>query len=400
MTTTSLRLGARRRPPGASWRRGEAVAAAGVLAAGGAFIAYAGRFWSFFYDEWGIILYRRSGGPSAFLAAHNGHLQAVVIAVYRLLFATVGLRSYHPYADVMIAAHLVLVCLVYRFARSRVGRAAALLACLPLLVLGHAWQVLFWAVNLGFVIPMVVLCALVSAERRRPWLVAACLALALASSGLGVAVAVAAGVLAVRAQRRRAQLIAVLAPATLWAAWFLYCRPYWLPPASLREIPGAAPRGDVGSIRLPVANIARAPGYLLHSADAAAAALAATRAQLASPTAPAASRYVYPAAFLLALIVVEAFAGVQPPKLIVLVLAVAVVFVVESDVNVLDRYGNAARGVFTRQAASLRRAECNPQLPADYPLDPAGAPGVTAGAYRAAVRALGAPPGQACPGSR
>ncbi|MHB2024500.1 MAG: hypothetical protein ACYCO3_14430 [Mycobacteriales bacterium] len=364
MTTTSLRLGARRRPPGASWRRGEAVAAAGVLAAGGAFIAYAGRFWSFFYDEWGIILYRRSGGPSAFLAAHNGHLQAVVIGVYRLLFATVGLP------------------------------------CLPLLVLGHAWQVLFWAVNLGFVIPMIVLCALVSADRFRPWLVGAGLSLALASSGLGVAVAVAAGVLAVRAQRRRAQLIAVLAPATLWAAWFLFCRPYWLPPASLREIPGAAARGDVGSIRLPVANIARAPGYLLHSADAAAAALAATRAQFASPTASAASRYVYPAAFLLALILLEAFAGVQPPKLIVLVLAVAVVFVVESDVNVLDRYGNAARGVFTRQAASLRRGACDPGLPADYPLDPAGAPGVTAGAYRAAVRALGAPPGQACPGSR
>ncbi|MHB2024821.1 MAG: hypothetical protein ACYCO3_16130, partial [Mycobacteriales bacterium] len=256
-------------------------------------------------------------------------------------------------------------------------------------------------------------------------------------------VVVLAGVLAMRAQRRRAQLLAVLAPATLWAAWFLFCRPYWLPPASLREIPGAAPRGDVGSIRLPVANIARAPGYLLHSADAAAAALAgsgpaggwwvlgalclavgsaiarrrrvtvrlvallaallvfwlelaATRAQFASPTSPAASRYLYPAAFLLVLIVVEALAGVQLRAPIVLVLAMAVVFVVASDVNVLDRYGNAARGVFTRQAGLLRRAACDPGLPAGYPLDPAGAPGVTAGPYRAAVHALGAPPGQAC----
>lgn len=232
---------------------------AGVLAAGGAFVAYAGRYWSFFYDEWDTILYRRAGGFSAFFAAHNGHLQAVVIAIYRLLFATVGLRSYHPYSAVVIAAHLVLVALVYGYARSRIGRLAALLVCLPLLLLAYAWQVLFWAINLGFVIPMIVLCGLVLADRFRPWLVGAGLSLALASSGLGVAVAVAAGVLALGANRSRWHLVAVSVPSAAWAGWFVLYRPYGLPPAALRGIPGAAPRGDVGAIRFPVSDIARAP---------------------------------------------------------------------------------------------------------------------------------------------
>lgn len=125
--------------------------------------------------------------------------------------------------------------------------------------------------------------------------------------------------------------------------------------------------------------------------------LALTRAQLGSPSSPAASRYVYPAAFLLVLILVEAFAGLRPPSVVLLALAVGVFFVVESDVNVLETYGHAARGVFAREAALLGRAECDPRLGAGFQLDPTGAPGVTVGPYLAAVRALGTPPGQACP---
>ena len=68
------------------------VAMVAACVAGALAIVWLARGWDlFFYDEWGTIFYRRSGGLDAFLAPHNGHLQAVVIAVYRALFATVGL---------------------------------------------------------------------------------------------------------------------------------------------------------------------------------------------------------------------------------------------------------------------------------------------------------------------
>ncbi|MFN2543112.1 MAG: hypothetical protein ABR600_00885 [Actinomycetota bacterium] len=424
--------------------RAEVAVAAGILAAGGAFIGYAGRFWSFFYDEWGLILYRRAGGASSFLAAHNGHLQAVVVGTYRLLFATVGLRSYHPYAAVVIGAHLVVVALVYRYARPRIGSLPAALVSLPLLLLGSAWQVLFWAINLGFVIPIIVLCLLLLIERWRPWVVATLLLVALASSGLGVAVVAAAGVLACSGKDRRLRLLSVAIPAGLYAAWFVFYRPNGLPPAPLRSIPGASPTGDVGFIHFPLGNIARAPGYILHSAKAAADALSATgtsggwwtllaltvaiacgiglrrritfrlaalvaalgvfwletaltRAHVASPESPGASRYLYPGAVLLVLILIEVFDGVRIPPPAVLVLAVGVGAVLVSDVDILRSYGRAARVAFAREAALLRRAACDPASAPGYRPDPLRAPGVTVGPYRAAVRALGFPPGQACP---
>src|SRR5436190_23930925 len=115
-----------------------AFAALAILAA--ATIARLGRGWSFFYDEWGVILYRRSGGLAAFAAPLNGHLVAGPVAVYRLLFATFGLSSYTPYRSVTIAAHLGLMTLVFAYARRRLPGALALVAVAPLLVLGYAWE--------------------------------------------------------------------------------------------------------------------------------------------------------------------------------------------------------------------------------------------------------------------
>jgi hypothetical protein len=411
-----------------------------TLLCGGFLIGFFGRSWSFFYDEWGTILYRRSGGFSAFFAAHNGHLQAVIVAIYRALFATVGLASYRPYHAVLILAHLALVALVYGFAKPRVGAWPALLLALPLLLLAHAWQVVFWTINLGFVLPLIALMAIIRWPRPEVTLIA--LGVALASSGLGVAVAAGVLLLALARPGRKRQLAAWAIPVGLYVIWWTTYRPHALPPASLRRIPGASATGDVGFIHFPSSNFGRAPGYVLHLAKATANAVIGTpsagwwpllilavgvaaglvvrrrltpvllalaltaivfwvevalsRAQFASPESFGASRYLYPGAFMVVLLVIETFAAVRVPLLMTLALGAGVAVIVASDIRMMDHFSGQIRVAFAREDRLLRRAQCDPRLPAGMTLDGDQAPGVTVGPYRAAVRALGSPSGQSC----
>src|SRR5436305_8953648 len=87
----------------------EVAAVSALLLFGAAVIFWAGRFFDFWYDEWSVILYRRQGGLDALLAPHNGHLFLTSHALYRVLFAVVGLRHYWPYQASMVVAHLAAV---------------------------------------------------------------------------------------------------------------------------------------------------------------------------------------------------------------------------------------------------------------------------------------------------
>jgi hypothetical protein len=96
------------------------------------------------------------------------------------------------------------------------------------------------------------------------------------------------------------------------------------------------------------------------------------------------------------LLVVEAVDGVRLLWPVLAALAVGVALVVASDVDKLDGFSGVIRNAFAVEASLLRRAQCDPHLPAAVSLDPAQAPVLTAGPYRAAVAALGSPPGQSC----
>jgi hypothetical protein len=411
-----------------------------VLVAGGGAIGYFGRSWSFFYDEWGTIFYRRSGGFSSFFAPHNGHLQALVIAIYRGLFATVGLRSYHPYQAVMIVAHLTLVALVYVYARPRIGRLVAGLVALPLLLLAYAWQVIFWTINLGFVFPLIAL--VVVLLRPTPLLIGVGVTAALASSSLGIAVAAGALVVAIASPDRVRCAAAWGLPVGCYLLWWLAYRPSALPPAPLRQLPGASPTGDVGFTSIHLSSPVRTLEYVAHLAREAAAALigtqtagwwaigiiaivvlgawgarrtltvatasitiavlvfwlelAVTRAQYVQPESSAASRYLYPGAVLLALLLIETGRGIRLPRAAMALAVAAVGVVVAADLRTMRRFSGYFGTAFAQQSALLRRAQCDPWLPAGLSLDPGQAPGVTVGPYLAAVHALGSPPAQSC----
>ena len=284
-----------------------------------------------------------------------------------------------------------------------------------------------------------------SRARPGPFIVAFGLAVALASSGLGVAVAAGALVIVISSNWRRWGLVAWAVPVTAYVVWWFALRPSLLPPAALRAIPGASPTGDVGYITFPLSNLRHVPGYVLRSAASAAGALAATgpgngwwvlallaviagvtlavrrrvspalaaiavtaavfwvetaltRAQFGSPESSAASRYLYPGAVLIVLFLVEAADGIRLPWPAVVATAVVIGLVAWAGVDTLRQYGGYGRGAFGQEATLLSRAECGPPLPASFALDPAQAPGLTAGVYRAAVRDLGSPPGQSCRG--
>jgi hypothetical protein len=406
---------------------------------GGAFILWAGRHLTFWYDEWGLILYRRDGGLDAFLAPHNGHLQPVIVAIYRGLFDTVGLRHYLPYQLVGLTSHLAVVLLLYAYARRRLSAAVALLLPLPVLLMAWAWQVLVWPQCLGFTLPLACLLGiLVLRDRgdRGDAATAALLLVAVGTSGVGLValLVIAFEKLLAREPWRRWWSVAL--PAAMYGAWYVAYRPGASTPGSLRAIPTADPGGDVGvtDIRTPslrglltnIETLARAsadallgfaPGYrtwvglglLLAIAVGAARATAgrhraialaagvgalwlligATRTDLGGP---AAGRYMYSSAVLLVALTVEALRDIPWRPAATAVLAVAVSAILAADVRTTRRYEASLDAAFAEVEAALRSVEDRRgSIPPDTLVHPSLLPGVRAGAYFAAIDALGSP---------
>jgi hypothetical protein len=195
-----------------------------LLVAGGALALAQTRGTVFADDEWVWILQRRGGGLGTFLQPHNSHLSLVPVVIYKLLFATVGVRHYWPYRVVVTVAHLGVVSLVFAYARVRVGNWLALLAAALLVFFGPGWQEFLWPFQVAWLIAIGAgIAALMALDRRdRGGDIAACLLLivSLASAGPGLAVAVGMVVeLALRRAWRRLWIVAV--PIALYAIWWL-----------------------------------------------------------------------------------------------------------------------------------------------------------------------------------
>ena len=128
------------------------VAMGVLLLVGAALVLIETRGTAPWFDEWSWIVHRRNGGLDTFLQPHNEHFVLVQVAIYRLLFATVGLQHSLPYRAVMVAAGSACVLLVFVYARRRVGGWAAVAAAALLLFLGPGWEVLLWPFEMGWLI--------------------------------------------------------------------------------------------------------------------------------------------------------------------------------------------------------------------------------------------------------
>jgi hypothetical protein len=195
-----------------------------TMALSAAVLLYAGRRLGFFYDEWSFVIGRYQSGVSTFLDPHNEHLSLIPVAVYKVLFATVGLHPYWVYRAVLVAVHLSIAGLLFALARRRIGDAPAVVVTVLVLFLGKAWEDLLWPFQIGYLASIAgglgSLLALERGDRSGDVVAGALLGVALASSSLGIPLA--AGIAAEIAWTRRwRRLGVVVVPLALYGLWYL-----------------------------------------------------------------------------------------------------------------------------------------------------------------------------------
>jgi hypothetical protein len=358
------------------------IALAALMVVAIVVLLHYGRDFSFYADEWSYILDRRTQTLDDFLEPHNEHLSAVPVAIYKVLFALVGLDNYQPYRFVLLGLHLTNAALVFLLARRRVGDWPAVVAAAFVLLLGQGWEDLLWPFQIGFQLALVGgLGALLALDRRDgvgDVAAAALLLVSVASSGTGIPfLAVAAIELAWRrADRRRLWVVAV--PGFLYALWSLGYGKSALEGRNLPDAPEYAAETIAGTLG-PLVGLGIDYGRPLAVAAAAllvwrlgrpgvpspraaglvgglllfVATLGLSRADQVDVAPPDASRYVYPAAFLVVLIAVELSRGARIGRAgVVLVAAVALVSAV-SNVSPLRNEGNMRRIQIDRFRAQL-----------------------------------------------
>jgi hypothetical protein len=361
---------------------------------------------TFFSDEWGRLMLYNSGGLETLLRGHSGHLVVLHALFYKGLLDVFGAGSYLPFR--IAEALLVGACglLFYALARSRAEPWPCLLATLLLLFLGSAFEVLATPYGIVILLPVAFgLAALVCLERfPGQGDLPACLLLiaAVASQSVGLAFVVGATVLLFQQSGRAAvaRLWVVLTPGALYLAWFAWTRlsgpeiPDPVQLGNLTELPvtvvkvcaaglaaisglfgGSGFEGGVQFEHVQPKDFHLAAGYLLLALLVVAAvwrarrgsalrrevwvaiALALTFWALVGMVAggargPRVSRYLYPSAVFLLLILLELVRGIRPhPRLIWIGAGALLVSLVPNLVNLNDE----ARQI--RDFASFERSQ-------------------------------------------
>jgi hypothetical protein len=194
-----------------------------AVLAGGA-ILFLGRSLTFWNDEWGSIAF--DGGWSDFLRPVNEHWSTFPLLAYRATFHIVGVDSYMPYLAQVVVLHLIGVGGAYVLVRRRLGRLTATLFAVPLLLLGSGGENLFWAFQTGFVGSVAFgVWGLVAVEDLRRWGTVASSILLLASlmsSGIGLVFIVAVAVRALLDKPLRRRALAVAPACVAYLAWYAW----------------------------------------------------------------------------------------------------------------------------------------------------------------------------------
>jgi hypothetical protein len=335
---------------GPFWRSATPPMLAAMLASGVLITALASRI-SFLLDDWTFILYRRGFDADAFLKPDNEHFVAGPVAVFKLLLATFGMGSTLPYRVIATALFLLGAWFLFVWIRSRLGQWPALIALLPILFLGAAFDDLLWFASITFLGAMACgLGMLVALDRRDKvgdrlacaWLVGSML-----FSSLWLAFAIGAAVDVVlrrgdRDWRRRAFVVAV--PVALYAIWWLG----W---------------GHTAESAFSLHNVATTPLYVFDSFAAAIAALLGLATPVEGIASPAGLDWGRPLAVLLGGLAIWRLYRVERiPRSLWVVLAIALSFWILGGFDVksgrvawASRYQYPAAAMVLLVAADLLR---------------------------------------------
>jgi hypothetical protein len=335
---------------GAFWRSATPLLLAAMLASGVLITALASRI-SFLLDDWTFILYRRGFDADAFLKPDNEHFVAGPVAVFKLLLATFGMGSTLPYRVIATATFLLGAWFLFVWIRRRLGQWPALIAVLPILFLGAAYDDLLWFASITFLGAMACgLGMLVALDRRDKvgdrlacaWLVGSML---FSSLWLAFAIGVAVDIVLRRGERdwrRRAYVVAV--PVALYATWWLG----W---------------GHTAESAFSLHNVATTPLYVFDSFAAAIAALLGLATPVEGIASPAGLDWGRPLAVLLGGLAVWRLYRIERiPRSLWVVLAIALSFWILGGFDVksgrvawASRYQYPAAAMVLLVAANLLR---------------------------------------------
>lgn len=116
-----------------------------LVVVAGPLIAVQNRRRWFLADEFVFLFDRTLGDPASWFTPHWGHLTALPIVPYQVLYTTVGMHHYWPYQWLAIGVHLVVTVLARRLMRlAGVEPWLATAAVVPLLFLGTGRENLAW----------------------------------------------------------------------------------------------------------------------------------------------------------------------------------------------------------------------------------------------------------------
>lgn len=189
----------------------------------------------FALDEWQLLAGRNAGSLQSLLRPAIGHWMTLPVLVFRGLFALFGLRTYVPYAAVIVALHLTAAALLrVVMRRAGVGPWIATTAASLFVLFGAGYENITWAVQIDFVgslvfgLTQLLLSGHDGPIDRRDGLGLLAGTAGLMCSGVAVTMTIAVGLATLA---RRGWRVAILHTAPLGALyftwWFGFARHYY-----------------------------------------------------------------------------------------------------------------------------------------------------------------------------
>jgi len=387
-------------------------------------LLHVGRGLTWFFDEWDWVQGRRTGSLDDLLRNHNGHLIAVPILLYKFSWSAFGLGNYTAMRVLTIAFHIATCAVLLVWLRRRVRDELALGAVVVLLFLGYAWQDLLWPSQIQYLGSMLGgIAAFVFLDRRDRTgdvLAAIALTFSIACSGIGLPFLGAVGLALVLRRSTWRRLWVVLVPLALYGVWYVQYGESQAKRDNLHlvagyvEKAGAAGAGAlVGTgmstghavIALILVTVVVTVAVRRRISPELASVLALpllfwglTALSRAQQAEPGASRYLYPGAVMLVMILGQLVDDPEWPRTVrtrlvaIGVTGVVVVVSLVGNVDQLRQGGTNLREISTYVKAELAAVELagNRVDPAFRP-DLSRAPQISAGTYLRAVHDLGSP---------
>jgi hypothetical protein len=389
---------------------------------------------TFIADDWELLVKRQGWSPGVVLDPFHENIVLAPAIVYKLMVGVFGMGSATPFYVLSLSLFLTSAVLLFLYARRRIGDWPALIVTILVLYLGAAFEDLLWAFQVGYFGSVVagvgMLLALDRESEKGDRLAAGLLAVSLAFSSLGLPFAAGALVEVMLGRRpigRR--LYMPLLPLSLFALWWIGWGHTAESHVSLHNVQhllsyafNAAAAGIVSVFglatgdgtdpsqphliwgRIALVVLLAAIGMRIYREGRLPRGLAVVLAiglafwVLAglnhnSERPPASSRYQYPSAVFLLLIVAETARGLRAPKLAIVGAAALAGLAISGGLNLMHReYTERWRPVADSLRSNLAAVDiAGPSANPAFPIAFAPSPVASAGRYLDTAEAHGTP---------